>query len=77
MLWGQLAVGGRLLYATCSVLKYENEKNIAGFLKRTKDAREIPLAAAWGEARPNGRQWLPEVGGNDGFYYALLEKTPG
>lgn len=73
-LWTQLAPGGRLLYATCSVLKAENENTIAAFLKRTKDAREVVIEAGWGEARPHGRQWLPAVGGNDGFYYALLEK---
>jgi 16S rRNA (cytosine967-C5)-methyltransferase len=77
VLWHQLAVGGRLLYATCSVLKDENERNIANFLRRTPSAREIVIDASWGEARPQGRQWLPKVGENDGFYYALLEKTAG
>lgn len=74
-LWPRLAAGGRLLYATCSVLKEENERQIGAFLKRTADAREIVLAGPWGDARPYGRQCFPEPDGGDGFYYALLEKV--
>ena len=74
-LWPLLAPGGRLLYATCSLLKAENEAQIARFLGAHADAREQPLAMAAGEARPQGRQLLPQDNGHDGFYYALLEKT--
>lgn len=71
-LWPLLAPGGRLLYATCSVLKAENEKQIAAFLAKTADAREVKIAAEWGEERPQGRQLFP--GPSDGFFYASLEK---
>jgi len=74
-LWPLLAKGGRLLYATCSVLKAENEEQMAHFLGAHADAREIPLDIHAGEARPHGRQLLPQTSGHDGFYYALLEKT--
>ena len=74
-LWPTLNVGGRLLYATCSVLKAENELQIGSFLHHTADARELVIDADWGLARPHGRQILPSVDGGDGFYYALLEKT--
>lgn len=74
-LWPLLAKGGRLLYATCSVLKAENETQIASFLDRHGDAREIPLDTGAGLARPHGRQLLPQSGGHDGFYYALLQKN--
>lgn len=73
-LWAVLKPGGRLLYATCSLFKAENEEVIAAFLKTEANAREIVIDASWGEARPHGRQLLPVIGGNDGFYYALLEK---
>lgn len=73
--WGLLALGGRLLYATCSLLAAENELQIAQFLARTPDARECPLTGDWGLPRLHGRQLLPTPGGGDGFYYALLEKA--
>lgn len=71
-LWPLLKPGGVMLYATCSVLKAENEQQVAAFLAATPDARERVIAASWGEARPHGRQLLP--GDTDGFYFALLEK---
>ncbi len=73
-LWGLLAPGGRLLYATCSLFKAENEDNVAAFLARTPGAREVVIQADWGQARPHGRQLLPQSGAQDGFYYCLLEK---
>jgi len=82
-LWPTLAPGGRLLYATCSVMAAENEQCIAAFLARRAaagggdggDAGELPIAAEWGLARRHGRQILPGDGDMDGFYYALLQKN--
>lgn len=76
-LWPLLAKGGRLLYATCSVLKAENEVQVRDFLAKHADAREVALSVQAGEARPHGRQLLPQPGGHDGFFYALLEKASG
>ena len=73
--WQLLTPGGILLYATCSILKQENEEQIAAFLQNHPDATEIAIIAAWGEARPHGRQVLTGDGQMDGFYYAKLEKT--
>ena len=73
--WPLLAPGGRLLYVTCSVLSVENQDQIAAFLDRTPDAREVPFATDWGQARAHGRQVLPATGGTDGFYFALIEKA--
>jgi 16S rRNA (cytosine967-C5)-methyltransferase len=64
-----------LLYATCSVLRAENEAVLAGFLAGHDDARALPLPAQCGQAAGAGRQTLPGEGGMDGFYYALLEKN--
>ncbi|MDD4914716.1 MAG: 16S rRNA (cytosine(967)-C(5))-methyltransferase RsmB [Methylococcales bacterium] len=72
--WSLLLPGGVLLYATCSVLKQENEEQIAQFLARRADALEIPITAGWGQARPHGRQILTGDSGMDGFYYARLGK---
>jgi 16S rRNA (cytosine967-C5)-methyltransferase len=74
-LWPLLAPGGRLLYATCSVLRAENEIVLAGFLADHDDARALPLPGHCGHAAGVGRQNLPGEGGMDGFYYALLEKN--
>lgn len=76
-LWPLLAPGGMLLYATCSILPEENERQVASFLAIHGDARERPIEASWGVARPVGRQTLPGEEGMDGFYYACLEKAPG
>ncbi len=73
-LWPLLRPGGRLLYATCSVLRRENEGVIAAFLESHPDARERPILATWGHALPHGRQLLPGEANMDGFYYADLCK---
>ncbi len=73
-LWPLLRPGGRLVYATCSVLKAENETLVRSFLARRADACEDSVAATWGRATTPGRQILPGEDGLDGFYYACLEK---
>ncbi|TCT23789.1 16S rRNA (cytosine(967)-C(5))-methyltransferase RsmB [Thiobaca trueperi] len=73
-IWPLLAPGGRLLYATCSLLTDENHHQIAAFLARQPQARELPLLTDPDQAMPHGRQLLPTPGGTDGFFYALIEK---
>ncbi len=73
-LWPTLNPGGRLIYATCSILPQENETVIDQFLSQTKDAISCAINTAWGEPTGFGRQLLPQPGGHDGFYYAHLEK---
>ena len=73
-LWPLLRPGGWLLYATCSVLRQENEQVITAFLATQPDASERPLPVTWGRALLRGRQILPGEAGMDGFYYALLVK---
>lgn len=74
-LWPCLAPGGRLLYATCSILPEENTRIISQFMAATPNATALPLQAEWGLEQPFGRQILPHQHGQDGFYYALLEKS--
>jgi len=73
-LWSILKPGGRLLYATCSILPDENVNQLESFLARQADAAEVLLEADWGMTQQVGRQILPGQQDMDGFYYALLEK---
>jgi 16S rRNA (cytosine967-C5)-methyltransferase len=73
-LWPLLRPGGRLLYATCSVLRSENEQVVAAFLALRPEALEQPIMADWGRPVAHGRQILPGEAGMDGFYYAALVK---
>jgi 16S rRNA (cytosine967-C5)-methyltransferase len=74
-LWPLLKPGGKLLYATCSILPDENEDQITAFLRRHPDATEDVLTTEAGRARAVGRQILPGEAGMDGFYYARLRKN--
>lgn len=76
-LWPLLAAGGRLVYATCSLLAEENEDTMAVLLSEQADAQELPILADWGRPRHYGRQLLPGEQDMDGFYYACLVKTGG
>jgi 16S rRNA (cytosine967-C5)-methyltransferase len=76
--WPLLRPGGRLLYATCSVLPAENAEVVAAFLAGQPQAAEQPLPGAQRRSPPlrpcrHGWQMLPGAGG-DGFYYACLSK---
>jgi 16S rRNA (cytosine967-C5)-methyltransferase len=73
--WSMLAVGGELLYVTCSVFKDENEMQIEVFLTNDKvDAVEVVIEADWGLACSYGRQLLPAEQDADGFYFCRLKK---
>lgn len=74
-IWPLLAKGGLLLYATCSVLKQENDQQIQHFLSAHDDAKELPLTdAGWGMNSGCGRQILTGEASMDGFYYARIVK---
>lgn len=72
--WELLVPGGMLLYATCSVLKQENEQQIEAFLEQHVDASDKPVEVNWGLKRKFGRQILTGDSDMDGFYYAKLVK---
>ena len=73
-LWRLLSSGGKLLYTTCSVLQEENSLQIADFLARHADARQLPLCGVTTlDGIPEG-QLLPDSE-HDGFYFALLQKS--
>ena len=73
-LWPLLRPGGRLVYATCSVLREENDHQVAAFLARTPDATDLTERPPTAPAVAAGWQLLPHEGGPDGFYLACLRK---
>jgi 16S rRNA (cytosine967-C5)-methyltransferase len=58
--------GGKLLYATCSILPDENERQIAWFLEESEAGKEFTLVKS--------KRIMPQDEGFDGFYMALLQK---
>jgi 16S rRNA (cytosine967-C5)-methyltransferase len=58
-----LRIGGRMVYATCSILSEENEKQVAQFLEENA-----------GFSLVSEEILLPHQSGNDGFYIAVIER---
>jgi 16S rRNA (cytosine967-C5)-methyltransferase len=79
-LWPLLKPGGRLLYATCSVFRAEGQAQIDAFLQRlgAGRARLDPASPGHLHPLPDNEPPFPERprGTGDGFFYALLHKTP-
>jgi 16S rRNA (cytosine967-C5)-methyltransferase len=73
-IWQRVKPGGILLYATCSILKQENEYQIAEFLATQADASLLPMHEN-DTAECPGLQILPGQAQMDGFYYARLLKS--
>lgn len=74
--------GGRLIYATCSLLAEENEAQVARFLAAFATFAPMPISKVWaatiGGACPGGGDWLrltPARHGCDGFFVAVLGRA--
>jgi 16S rRNA (cytosine967-C5)-methyltransferase len=69
--------GGRLVYATCTVNRAENQALVEGFLLLRPDYRLVPPGAGW--LRPECVQdgflvCAPHRHGSDAFFAAVLER---
>ena len=72
--------GGRLIYATCSLLRDENEAIVESFLSGHPDYVLVPanqILAQQQIALDTGEylKLLPHLHGTDGFFAAVFEKT--
>lgn len=78
--------GGRMVYATCSVLKRENQDVVEAFLAAHPEWRLVPakdVFAQQGIVFPEAQwerfgayfQMLPHVNNTDGFFAAVLERS--
>jgi 16S rRNA (cytosine967-C5)-methyltransferase len=76
-LWPLLKPGAPLLYCTCSVFKAEGQAQIQTFVVHHTDAALLPSP---GHLLPQSTPQTEamrdnHLGGHDGFFYALLQKT--
>ena len=73
--------GGRLIYATCSLLQEENERQLAWFLENHTNFMPLAIDQVWAETvggppPPTGPclRLSPASTGTDGFFCAVMEK---
>ncbi|MFK3736147.1 RsmB/NOP family class I SAM-dependent RNA methyltransferase [Massilia sp. TN1-12] len=71
--------GGRLVYATCSLLDEENDAIVQGFLATHPDFELVPVSKVLAEQRiplemGDTLKMLPHKHGTDGFFAAVLER---
>jgi 16S rRNA (cytosine967-C5)-methyltransferase len=75
---GLVRPGGRLIYATCSILGCENWGRVAAFRTRHPSFLPLNLAQDWPGAPPPGLEQdlraSPRRTGTDGFYCAALRR---
>ncbi|RJS91254.1 16S rRNA (cytosine(967)-C(5))-methyltransferase RsmB [Salinisphaera sp. Q1T1-3] len=71
-LWPTLAHGGRLVYATCSILAAEGDDIVQDFVAATPDASALDPAPLVGQPTAFGQRIAPGAHDLDGFYYAVL-----
>jgi 16S rRNA (cytosine967-C5)-methyltransferase len=76
-----VAVGGRLIYATCTVTQSENERVIERFLAERDDFVAVPVKEIWGRERAERLgdgmtlRLFPHRHDTDGFFAAVLRRV--
>lgn len=74
----RVRAGGRLIYATCSLSRRENEDVVAGFVAAHRDfATEPPIEAFGAAPHGGGLTFLPARHNTDGFFVAALRRASG
>jgi len=74
---GQVRPGGRLVYATCSLCRSENEDVVEAFLRSHPSFSPAPPARPGpGEPRGAGLLFRPAATGGDGYFCATLVLRP-
>ena len=70
--------GGRLIYATCSVLRPENDDAVSAFLQRHPHFRLHPADEVMRADVCDGAflRVAPDTHGTDGFFGAVLVRQP-
>tara|TARA_Y100000031_G_scaffold77340_1_gene84994 strand:+ start:21244 stop:22593 length:1350 start_codon:yes stop_codon:yes gene_type:complete len=73
-------VGGRLIYATCSLFEAENEAQITKFLEKNSDFELVSLKNNWPQGHENPcaddmMHLTPNKHDTDGFFTAVLTRT--
>jgi 16S rRNA (cytosine967-C5)-methyltransferase len=75
------AVGGRLIYATCTVAEDENDRVVERFLAERDDFVRVPVKEIWGRERAatvgDGLtlRLTPQQHDTDGFFAAVLRRV--
>jgi len=77
-----LGPGGRLIYATCTLLKEENEAVVERLLAQDASLEPVRITEIWGKefaaplCDPTGYylKLFPHIHGTDGFFAAVLRK---
>ncbi len=80
--WQNVKIGGRLVYATCSLFAEENENQVEQFLKDNPNFKIVPAPQAWADM--GTEKECPVTGDylrlsplrqqTDGFFAAILER---
>ena len=68
--------GGKLVYATCSLLTQENEDQVRAFLSRHPEFRTRNLPESWPTGAAPVMAITPAQHDTDGFFAAVLERIP-
>jgi 16S rRNA (cytosine967-C5)-methyltransferase len=75
-----VAVGGRLIYATCTVARAENDLVVERFLAERDDFVPVPVKEIWGRERAEKLgdgmtlRLSPNRHDTDGFFAAVLRR---
>ena len=81
--WPNVKIGGRLIYATCSLFAEENENQIEKFLKDNDQFKIVPVSDVWGECglkqtcpiEGNYLRLSPAKHQTDGFFACVMERV--